>query len=272
MRVVIIGGGFMGQLIQMLIPGARCLDWQPKPPEVANRQLGAQYLWEPVRELACQKFEVITGIDGEEATDDSILAYKKKVGKEQDESDWRAQFQRTMPGYKILYSIPSNVEYGMRVMGINRESRLLYMANHPEVPYDILISTVPLPFLAKLCGTRPFNPVSRPIFVQTLPSQVPGPSPWWTVNYNSDPNDPIYRTTVRDGQIHFEALQPVDESGWRRLIPGKIYKHPHAAAVRDELASKDIYCFGRFARWEPEELAHETLRLARAFIKHGGWA
>lgn len=271
MRVVIIGGGFMGQLIQMLIPGSRCLDWQPKAPSVANRQFGAQYLWEPVPELRCRKFEVITGIDGEDATQDSILRYKKKVGKEQDASDWRSQFQTRMWGYQIDQPIPSNVEYGMRVVGINVDERRLQI-NHLQsfVPYDVLISTVPLPFLYGLIHPGRFNPQSRPIYVQTLPSQVRGMSPWWTVNYSSDETDPVYRTTVRDGEIHFEALHPATEDGWRRLIPGKIYRHPDAPAARDELAQQDIFCFGRFARWEPEELAHETLAAVRKFIASGG--
>jgi len=270
MRIVIIGGGFMGQLLQVLLPRARVLDWQSKAPAVQNRTLGAQYLWEPVPEVECRQFDVLTTIDGEDATFSKIMAYKKKVGKEQDAADWRSQFEPRMPGFEITKMPPPRVEYGMRVAGINHHSKMLYMSNRLEIRYDIVLSTVPLPFMAGLAGFQ-FNPQSRPIYVQTTQAEDVGPN--WYVNYNAGP-DPVYRTTHRDGLMHHEALDPVksSEDSWRKIIPGKIYRDVTASSVRDMLAARDIYTFGRFASWEPEELAHETMRFARAAIAAGGWA
>lgn len=269
MRIVIIGGGFMGQLLGTLVPRARIFDWMPAAPKQMDRKFGAQYLWESLPEIACRNFNVITAIDDADATDEKILAYKKKVGKEQDNSDWRSQFKPIMDGYEVLDMPPSRVEYGRRITGVNREKRLLYFANREPEKYDIIISTVPLPFMASLMNVKMATPMSRPIFVRSSTYQLTQHSDWY-VNYNADPNNPIYRTTFRDGMMHEEALES-GEGDWRRLTPGKIYRSADTPAVLDQLADQQVYCFGRYARWNPEELAHETMRLARAYILRGNW-
>jgi hypothetical protein len=81
MNIVVIGGGFVGQLVQLAIPEARILDWRKAAP--ANHletRMGPQYLWEPIPGVPSESFAVTTLVDSEPPTPERILAYKKKIG------------------------------------------------------------------------------------------------------------------------------------------------------------------------------------------------
>ena len=264
-RVIIIGGGFNGQLLHTLFPLARVFDWRPAPPDISAqpRQFGPQYLWEPIDGLRCAEISVTTHVDGEPASDAAVLAYKRKVGKEQDAGDWRSQFQVTMRGWNVLLP-PSRVEYGRRITSIDRVSQKLVLANErTEVPYDVLISTIPLYALVSLAGIpEPEDKLQfRPIYVSSS-SALPNDGMY--VNYISDPETPIYRVTWRDAAMHKESL--LSTNGVTiKITPGKIYNHPAVPELRAQLAHYGIKTFGRFASWNPDELAHETFRQAREF-------
>jgi hypothetical protein len=268
-RVIIIGGGFNGQLLHSIFHRARVFDWRPAPPDITAqpRQFGPQYLWEPLEDLPCTSFTVVTHVDGAPASDAAVLAYKRKVGKEQDDGDWRSQFQTSMTGWNVTLP-PSRVEYGRRIVSIDRVSRKLSMANGDEVSYDILISTIPLYALISLAGIpEPESKLRfRPIYVS---SSTALPMDGMYVNYISDPETPIYRVTWRDAALHKEALESAD-GVTIKITPGKIYNHPAVPELRRLLANYGIWTFGRFASWNPDELAHETYRLARQFkVSHG---
>lgn len=262
-KIVIIGGGYLGQLIQFMLPEARCLDWRTAAGP-SSRGFGAQYLWSPIPGLEHRTFPVITHVDGRNASEPSILAYKKKVGKEQDASDWRPQFAPTMQGYEIVTMPPDRVEYGMRVDRINRDAHTMRMANGEVIQYDWVISTIPLPSLIDLCGlSQPADVFeSRPIFVGIDPKEYPETS-YWRVNYIADPASAIYRETFRDGHRHVESLQGMHDMEMVRLLPGKIYKHSQTSLYRAELMTERILTVGRYGSWNPEELAHETLSQMR---------
>ena len=267
MKMFIIGGGFNGQLLHHLFPRARCFDWRPTPPKTAARQLGPQYLWEPIPGLGHRSFSVFTTIDGEEATKESILAYKRKVGKEQDSGDWRAQFQPKMTGYEPMLP-PDRVEYGMRITKIDPISKNMHMAHGDVMHYDWILSTIPLDAMAQLVGIRRMEPplVSRPIFVWTeepLPDECS--NEFMLVDYISDPSKLHYRETYRDRKWHLETLDAScipNGAAANRILPGKIYHSDSAEAVREALLTHGIKTFGRFASWHPDELAHETFKLA----------
>lgn len=270
-RIIIIGGGFNGQLLHTLFPDARVFDWRPAPPDInaQPRQFGPQYLWEPLPglESACESFPVVTHVDGRMATDDSVLAYKRKVGKEQDAGDWRTQFQASMTGWSVRLPA-SRVEYGRRIVSIDRVSRKLSMAGGDEVPYDLLVSTIPLYALLSLAGIpRPDGDLQfKPIYVASEPwSPVHG----MYVNYISDPETPIYRVTYRDAARHRESLVATDTVAIK-ITPGKIYNHGLVPTLLSMLKAYGIFTFGRFASWHPDELAHETFRQAHKWkVEHG---
>jgi hypothetical protein len=262
MKLIIIGGGFLGQLLHTVFPRARVFDWRPKAPEIATRTIGPQYLWEPVPGLTNREYNVLTTIDGEEATSESILAYKKKVGKEQDDGDWRAQFQPRMKGYDCIFQ-ENRVEYGQRVVCIDHEHRRLIMHGGGREPYDSIITTIPLYETLRLCGIMMPNPplVHRPIYVRTFKHSIQRDHPI-LVDYLSDPHNPAYRSTIREGKQYVESLEPLLHSASVKLTPGKIYPNRRSADLCAELAHLNIWCLGRFASWSPDELAHETYRAA----------
>ena len=257
MVIVIIGGGYLGQLLHTLIPQARVLDWRPTAPAEPARSFGPQYLWWPIRGLPCEEFNVITHVDGKPASPESIRDYKVKVGKEQDHSDWRTQFRTMMKGYEVQLPKP-NIEYNQMATEINRMLRTLNLRSGEVIRYDWLISTIPLPALMDLCKMTKPEFESRPIYVTVRPVN---PLSYLYVNYCSDPNDPIYRRTNRNGMMHSESLHPLD-SGSRvhRLVPGKIYKNRDVSSIRAELMVAKILTVGRYGAWDPEQLAHETYR------------
>lgn len=265
MRVIILGGGFIGQLLQAVLwPKARVFDWATTAPKTPTRLLGPQYLWMEVPELPCRRFDVYTTIDGKDASQSSMRAYKKKVEKEQDNSDWKSQFQPRMDGWECTLPI-NRVEYGKRAVSINYTSRLITCADGSVSGYDVLVSTIPLPTMLTLCGIRSHEFKSRPIYLHRQ-AHPPNPRGDMLVNYVSYANTPIYRVTYRDGAQHTEALEPfhdIHANEVVRITPGKIYAHPATEKMVRALESVNIYPLGRFARWAPDELAHETLASAR---------
>ncbi len=278
MKVIIVGGGFVGQLIHTLVPMARVFDWRPTRPETPPRQLGPQYLWEPIPGLKCREFNVVTHIDGRKANEATIRAYKHKVGKTQDGGDWRAQFRENMPGYDVELP-PDRVEYGMRIVSIDAINRTMCMADGSRVEYDALISTIPLDAMAQLCGIRRTEPPleSRPIFLWTRPvtgaDSIPAieahQNHCFYVNYISHMATEVYRETLRDNKWHFESLGYSDipkDVRVHKLMPGKIYNNTAAAGLRQSLFDLGIVTFGRYASWHPDELAHETYKNAATWV------
>lgn len=281
MRVVIIGGGFIGQLLHLFWPKARVFDWRPKAPERSTRSLGPQYLWEPIPELTCRPFEVVTTVDWQEPTDERILAYKKKVGKDQDNGDWRSQFRPLMTGYDCILPEP-RVEYGKRIVSVQVEQYRLIMADGSAERYDLLLSTIPLNALLQLCGrgweAKTF--VQRPIYMHCDALHLGLESEWarlmddrMHVNYVSQPHLNLYRQTARDGWMYTESLDPFGSSMLGtvvKILPGKIYPNAHLDDHTERLTRNNIKCFGRFASWSPDELAHETIQKVRHYKESQG--
>lgn len=269
MKVIVIGGGFLGHLIHHLFwPKSRVFDWRAHPPSILTRDLGPQYLWESIPELKCRNFMVHTTVDGKNATEASILAYKEKVGKSQDNSDWRAQFRPWMPGYDIdLPHVP--VEYGKRVISIDVNQHTLVMLDGTPYRYDLLISTIPLPSLLQLCGISLRHPFRfRRIYMHRAYLGLPAATDDMVVNYISAHTTHVYRQTIRDGSIFTESLEPLnvpDPNNVTSLMPGKIYAHDESESILDTLKRNGILCFGRYATWRPDELAHETLHRIREY-------
>jgi len=275
-RIIIIGGGFNGRLLQTLMPSARVFDWRSAKPATDNRQLGPQYLWTPLHGLPCRRFRVTTTVDGYPPYGDGIQAYKEKVGKELDGSDWRAQFRSRMDGYEVELP-PDRVEYGRRILKIDLTDMQLLLPGGEWVPYDYLISTIPLFALMGLTGSPLPNHEAlryRPIYFTTTPMtwwQKTHPAMWkggMRVDYVSDPHVAWYRETWRNGSIFRESLLQTPRSF--KFVPGKIYAHDKVPAIREHLAYYNVRTFGRFASWAPDELAHETYEQARLWADREG--
>lgn len=261
MNVVVIGGGITGHLMKLRMPDCTVLDARDAPTPM-TRQYGGNYLWKPLKDVTCRAFTVYTTVDGQAPDPDRVAAYKHKIGKGMDDN-WRDQFRPEVKGYEIK-EWPRELEivYGCSVRYIDTQSKRVAVLSKGQIehtPYDILVSTIPLPTMLDMTGINytPFQ--SAPIHVTTmaLPPDAPRRNGDWVVNYITDPNVPAYRTTDRDGTRHYEALHA---SGipTKKIVPGKIWPHPSVGLFLAQLEKYDIHCFGRFARWAPEELVHET--------------
>jgi hypothetical protein len=273
-RIVVIGGGVTGQLVQFCIPHARILDWSkpPKNKRQLTRMFGANYLWEPLENIECKKFTVITHVDGSEANYESIRRYKEKIGKSFDQAHWDAQFKTVMEGYNIVSLPDTDISYECRVKEIFVKDKRLLLSSGIDIQYDVLISTIPLYALMDMCNIphkRPFQ--YKPIYIriEERPLEAPYPEPTWYINYLSDPDIPPYRYTDRDKKRHYEGLTSMGRIPTRKISPGKIYPNPIAPLVLESLEKDSIFCFGRFGRWDPEELLHSTYSGIKNWIRHG---
>jgi hypothetical protein len=260
-HVVVIGGGYVGQLIQLAMPSARLLDWRKTPPaNHMDTRMGPQYLWEPIPLVESFSFPVTTLVDNQPPTPDSILTYKKKIGKEDDGGDWGLQFQHHSTGWHSKLPVPK-VEYGRLVKGVDLSAHQLLLADDVFIDYDVLINTIPLDFFLKLCLIPPLvhHPwKNNPIFMvrEKQSAGVDG----MVLNYLSNPDQPFYRETKSDDQVFYETLDVdcVVGVSHTKILPGKIHPHPESEDVLRALKLFDVHCFGRFATWRPDELAHET--------------
>ena len=256
MRVVVIGGGFIGQLVQLAYPLARVLDWKKyAPKDHLETRVGPQYLWEPIPNVLSFSFEVTTLVDGDPPTPEKILAYKRKVKKEDDNGDWEIQFQHKTLGWHSALPVP-RIEYNAVVERVNLLDRKLIMKDDLDIPYDVLVSTIPLPVLMKMTGLSHPSPFeSAPIFMRTEERDGDARD-GMVLNYLSTPHIPYYRVTRYGKTVYYEAL--TNQLGCRKVVPGKIYTHEGADRIVQDLASQGVFCYGRFAAWCPDELAHQT--------------
>lgn len=275
MNIVVIGGGISGHLVKLRLPHARVLDWRRSPAGM-TRQYGGNYLWEPLPGVACRSFTVRTTVDGQVPTPSAVVEYKRKIGKGLDEN-WRDQFRYMMTGYDIVeWPRPLRIEYGYVVRQIDLSRRILYALVDNErlpIPYDVLVSTVPLYALVEMVPDMGrLQLLHSPIYVHTtpIPPDAVPPDHEWRVNYISDPAVPAYRTTDRDGIRHYESLTSAGSIPAKRITPGKIFRDATANAMVQVFEDQGVYCFGRFARWNPEELVHETDAAIRAWKERMG--
>lgn len=265
-KIAVIGGGITGRLFQFVVPEAQIYDWLPQPRSRPSltRSLGANYLWRPLDGLPCRQFRVVTRIDGLMPTLDLARAYKNKIGKYNDLQEWERQFQPEQVGYEFLELPHAQVQYNHRIVRINRMEHTIEFAAQETVRYETLISTIPLYSLLSLLGMP--EPTGRlqfkPIYFRIMPrpADAPCPADVLYVNYLTDPKIAPYRFCDRMGERHWESIipYPAEAQSTRRIAPGKIFPHPSVPDFLEVLEGHEIFTFGRFGSWAPDELVHET--------------
>lgn len=260
-RIVVIGGGYVGQLVQFAVPDARVLDGRTTAPaDHLDSRVGPQYLWEPIPGCPSESFPVTTLVDNLPPTPEAILAYKQKIGKENDGGNWGLQFQHQTVGYSSALPVP-RVEYDSKVQMVDLVNKQLGVSGWRTIDYDLLIITVPLPlFLNTLILGPDFHEPFKwdPIYMakETCDSEVEG----MILNYHSSADDIWYRDTRVKNIQYFESLQKNDDLVVHTIPIGKIHPNLESETILAQLTAYDCYCFGRFAAWRPDELAHETWR------------
>ena len=274
--VVVLGGGMLGGLLQWLWPHATVLDWR-KPPSKgmphAPRAFGAMYLHRRLEGLPCRDFSVFTTMDDAPVTGESferVAAYKAKVGKPDDMHDpmWQAQFPHGTTGFRLEQPIMVEAHYNWHVRTIDPRTHIIESQAGDRVQYDRLFSTVPLASLMEMLElTLPAPLHHHPISVRVtaLPPDAPQsrrdhPGTMW-VNYVSDPDTPVYRTTDFQGERHYEWMYRSQQDmglTTKLLTPGKIYAAPWTEPFLTWLNANHIYPLGRAGRWRPNELLHDS--------------
>lgn len=284
-RILVLGGGITGRLVQYAIPESTIYDWAAPPARdnpSLTRQFGTNYLWEPIDGLKCRSFQVITHVDRLPATVGSVAAYKVKIGKARDEHTWGKQFATDTTGWDLVETPKSTIAYNMRAVEINPKDRRVVWSNGMVMSYDVLISTIPMYSLISLLTKVPWVKEigdltygkfrNDPIYVKVTarPPDASHPQDVLYVNYISDPLVPVYRYCDRFGDRHYESLAPLQNSmvPTKKLVPGKIHPIDCDLVVLNAMwRLGGIQCFGRYARWDPEELVHDTFRQITAFKK-----
>jgi hypothetical protein len=164
------------------------------------------------------------------------------------------------------------VEYNRRVTNVDLKTHLVTVSiNQPNgkptlktYQYDSLISTIPLNELVILAGLDARYPVEttfryRPVYVKiTLkPPEALYRDDVVYVNYISNPLIQPYRYCDRFGERHYETLHPIGFPH-KKLFPGKIWAAPNIPFILQELEANQVYCFGRYGAWAPDELLHTS--------------
>lgn len=268
MRVVVIGGGISGRIVQLFFNRAVVLEARDEIKESQlTRNFGTNYLWEPLEGFKCRKLDVVTHVDGSEPTEASIKRYKNKIGKGyENREDYMEQFHPHSTGWEIEEYPPCKIQYNMEVKEVDILRKVITcidMKTAVEVHwnYDFLFSTAPLPVLVKLCGLQNKYPTNtmfkyKPIYIKI--EDVPSRNPDMIyVNYVSDPTVSEYRFCIRNGKKHIESLSPMTPED-KKIYPGKIYEDPHVEKLLSDLKENDIIPIGRFGKWASDELVHST--------------
>jgi hypothetical protein len=228
---------------------------------------GTNYLWEPLEGIPCRSFRVVTHVDGKPGTEESISRYKRKIGKPEDIGDWGLQFEAETTGYdfEAVPNVKIEYECDVREISLKRRTLLIDHGSSTSVAtYDMLISTIPLNIFCNLAKLHylPYKTMfkSSPIYFQVEPTET-HPEDLY-VNYVSDHTLPVYRWCDRDGMRHYEFLRQPNKAAVC-ISPGKIRYSPLIEELLVRLHGHGVRFFGRFAKWEPNELVHETYKQIR---------
>ena len=226
----------VGQLLQWSVPTVRILDSRKAAPtNHLDTRIGPQYLWEPIPGCKSESFKVATLVDHKTPTKRSILAYKRKIGKEHDGGNWGLQFQPVMRGWRSELPVP-RVEYNRRVVQVRVTERRLVLSDGQNIEYDLLLNTIPLPAFLGLIDVPPlvhFPFRTDPIYMHResgTHASVNG----MILNYISDPAVNIYRETWIQGKVYHETLDPklqLPHADCLTINPGKIHAHPESERI-----------------------------------------
>ena len=287
MKIYILGGGITGRIVHSLVPNSTVLEAEDESKaKRLSQSYGTNYLWEPIEGFNLKEVKVVTRIDDDLPTKESVQRYKNKIGKgSEEESEWGLQFQPESRGYFIMSCPPAEILYGCRVLGIDMDARSIAVLRPDKeglsgletLHYDQLLSTIPLSTLVSLTRMDTSFPAKttfkfKPVYVKVAPRPPEArfqQDDTVYVNYLSNPLQEPYRYCDRFGERHYESLMPMGFPH-KKLSPGKIWKDSTTDVILKILAEQEIHCFGRYGRWNPNELMHETYNYVKMWRGENG--
>lgn len=277
-KYLVLGGGITGRIVQSILKDSWILESKEDDSSNLSFNFGTNYLWKPIPGFEVVPVHVSTRVDEAYPTKESILRYKNKVGKGGE--DWGLQFEPESTGYLITGLPIAKISYRHRVVRINPDIRKveIEISEKDKSPkfqtffYHYLISTIPLVDLIRLCGLETQYPlqtsfIHRNIYVKVVPrpENYVSSDNMIYVNYVSNPLTDTYRYCDRGNKRHCEYLNIPGGFPYRKLYPGKLWSSPFISIIRSELKQKNIFCFGRYGKWNPNELLHETYEEVKAW-------
>lgn len=278
-KYVVLGGGIVGHMVARRLEekGVSKSDYivleSKSSGKCGNFMYGTFYFHKPVACFKTRSISIRTTIDGASPTREGILRYKDKIGKgSETEEEWGHQFDEWNTGFALNEEFPMkdlNISYDTYVKSIDLDYRFVNIVNskgeNDKIGYHTLINTLPLSIFTSMSSlsTGAFLPRINfkyaPIYVEMLPCLKPRIRDI-EINYFSEKDVPIYRSTICHDVVHFESLrEPEKGKRYVQLSPGKLYG-------KGELIDWVLYVsrdcgvrhFGRFAKWSSNELSHET--------------
>lgn len=277
----ILGAGITGIMAKKLFDDAIVLESNS---EGSNTyKMGANYLWEPVPLFQTKKVKVRTTVDGKKPNEASIMRYKNKIGKGlEDRGLWGEQFQPEMKGYVIEETPKIKVVYGVRIIKIDLKGKVLYLKINKygtrPVKFDNIISSIPFPIMIEICELETKEMISKwfkysPIFVQKRELDASKRCNHLVdVNYITSRGIKSYCSTkyYERKEEHIESLSDLIPYATTKIFLGKIWGSRMTKLLTDTLNNRGIYCFGRYASWNPDELIHNTYHKLKAFREDEG--
>lgn len=274
---VIIGGGIIGRFARLMIPGSVCYEKNAPGSKITCNYTGANICRNHVPELQGEFVTVYNLINGEFATPELIMEYKmsKNDTSPMSYGDIK-QFVHKQKVY-IAQAPEVEIQYGKEITLIDVFEKKIYFADGDCVEYGCIINTIPMPMLLSKINlfdsensTVNINRIgmfkSKPIYYkEDIGKEVPKGK--MIIDQIVD-GSTTYRRIKYGNIITTESFYKFD--GAICIKPGKIFKSECAEDVRNDLVLYNIYNYGRYALWRPNEFLHESFKNLRRFRERMG--
>jgi len=266
-KVIILGCGASAYIVKSLYPESIIIGKASLTPTFS---LGLHYIHNKnvARLFPSEPLFITTVIDGQEATEETILKYKKKIYGESNRryNNKPHQFEYCSVGYKfdIDKSFRPDIEGKVKSVNIKDKVVLLEGNGVSEISYDILINTIPLNIFEFLLEedrrwskdeTYQFSPIC--VHIEQHPHISPMRIGNLVVNYLSNPVTPIYRevTCYHRNIVTYQSEHILTDNcrnSWTKAVinPGKLLNSGNYEYFVSILRNRNIYCLGRFAQWD----------------------
>ena len=286
-HVVILGGGPAGHATAVAIPEALVIERAGLHNVGDNRTFGPHFLWRRLSGFEVKPTKVVSHIDGELATDVTVAAYRKKVGRVDDRRPWYDEYGPQGTQFQIEKWPEIRALWGVEVKKVHLADHVVQVKSGRltiDIGYDCLINTLPMPNFWRMTSLfRDLDDVFSwsPIYVWQRPYEERDRKKRQElgltqhddryINWISSPETAIFRESHHPSGVQYEtlahSLQLDDfreaDTGNVKLVhthwPGKIWANERELRVITKMARGfDVFFCGRYGRWDYAELLHHT--------------
>lgn len=283
MKIVIIGAGIIGRFAKILMPDAIIFDSKNKDDKITSEIIGANLSRQKVPELDCRDGILLSKIDGEVPTNESIFRYRmNKFSTGEIEFGDYKQFSPIQKIYFVEKPNIQDINYSCYVKNINAIDKIIDVYHvdikiTESIKYDCIISTIPLIDLIKIVDITKNSPfldiminkcMHKIIYHKEKIIEKMFNSGEFLFNYLTTSDSIINRKSFYNNRIGYESFYYFDDA--KEIYPGKIMGSNFTEEIAKDLQLYSIYCYGRYARWRHKEMLHETFKNLRRFKERKG--